>query len=533
MVSDALNTHEVEPTPFDPWSVDPHLVSQDDAAYEDYLSECAAYFYDKPLKFIEWAFDWGVGELEGQTGPDKWQIEFFLLLAAEIEDRAFDGVHSVDPILMSVGSGHGIGKSAAVAWLILFLLFTRPFAKGTVTASTVKQLQTKTIPELKKWLRRSCIKHWFKSDTTKIVHVDHPENWRADFHTATKENSEAFAGQHANDATSFYVFDESSGVPDEIDTVAKGGLTDGEPMYFKFGNRTKKTGHFNRTFIDKTEARRWVSMTVDSRTAKMTNKRQLREWIEDYGIDSDFCRVRILGLDPKQDSDAYFDAAKIAEARVREALASTYAPLVLGVDVARFGSDRSVIAIRKGRDARTHQARVFRKYDTQQLGAEVVKAIIELKPMRVYVDGTGVGGGVVDYLNHNGYSHLVKEVQFGAAADDPKRYFNKRTEMYGRLRAAIHEGGLAIPDSEELAEELLVQQYVVKDESKFGAIKLIAKEDMRIATDGDSCDLSDAYALTYAEPLAAQVSADLSGGEAGGPAGGLEKAEWHPFDEVA
>ena len=142
------------------------------AQVEAELIDDIAQFINDPLGFVEYAFSWGSGELEGQSGPDVWQREFLEELGREVRERGFDGSASVLPVRMAVGSGHGIGKSALVAWVILWIMSTRPGCRGSVTASTVTQLQTKTIPELSKWTKRAINAHWFRVDTTKIIHVE-------------------------------------------------------------------------------------------------------------------------------------------------------------------------------------------------------------------------------------------------------------------------------------------------------------------------------------------------------------------------
>lgn len=483
-----------------------------------------ASMHDDPLAFVMYAFKWGEGELVGQDGPDRWQRKFLLDWGDEIRERGFDGTNGpVMPIRFATASGHGIGKSALVAWVVLFIMATRPYCRGSITASTVTQLQTKTQPELAKWLHRCVCGHWFRLDTTKIVAREAPETWRADFLTSAKENSEAFAGQHNAQSTSFYVIDEGSGVPDVIYEVAEGGLTDGEPMIFVFGNRTQPHGHFNDIFTKL--QRRWLSYCIDSREAKMTNKRQIQEWLEDWGEDSDFFRVRVRGLPPSAAPEQFIGLNEVKAARARPAVADIREPLVLGVDVARFGSDRSVIVIRKGNDARTHHARIYSKISTMDLASIVVGLSNEIRADAVFIDGGGVGGGVVDRCRDLGLTNVI-EVNFGNSSTD-KQYYNKRTEMWGLLRDAIHTR-LAIEDSDELQTDLVSQQYQIDPRSR--RTRLIGKEDLHRLGEL-SPDWGDALALTYAYPVA-RLS-ETAGGAAGGLAGKHDRHSYHPHDALA
>jgi len=457
------------------------------------LADDLSRFIEDPLGFVEYAFAWGSGDLEGQTGPDEWQREFLVELGEQVKRRAFDGHTSVLPVRMAVGSGHGIGKSALVAWGILWIMSTRPGCRGSVTASTVTQLQTKTIPELQKWATRSICSHWFDVDTTKIVHSEDRKSWRADFLTARKENSEAFAGQHNAQSTSFYVMDESSGVPDEIFEVAEGGLTDGEPMMFCFGNRTKPTGYFNSLFTRR--SKRWWTRCIDSRYAKMTNKAQIAEWAEDWGEDSDFFRVRVMGLAPSASAEQLIPVDQIEDARTRTPVWTLKDALVMGVDVARFGDDESVIVFRKGGDARSIPSLHMKGWDTQDVAEQVAASIKEYKPAAVFVDGGGLGGGVVDRLRALGFPQVV-EVNFGGRSLDPQ-WFNKRAEMWGTLKLEIGRG-LGIEDHDELQDELAQQEYSVDEKTR--KTRLVGKQDMR-RIGLKSPDWADALALTYAQPV--------------------------------
>ena len=484
------------------------------------LRELVASYYDDPLGFVLAMFRWGEGELEGFDGPDEWQRKFLSDLGDEIRERGFDGSQSVLAIRMAASSGHGIGKSALVAWLILFIMATRPYCRGSITASTVTQLTTKTQPEVAKWLRRCLCGHWFRLDAQKIVALESPEDWRADFITARKENSEAFAGQHNAQSTSFYVLDEGSGVPDEIYEVAEGGLTDGEPMMFVFGNPTRPTGHFADLF--KRWAHRWLTYRVDSRQARMTNKAQIQEWLEDWGEDSDFFRVRVRGLPPGAAPEQLISQDDVRRARTRPARAEVWEPLVLGVDVARYGADRSVIAIRKGNDARTHAALIFEKISTMELAARVVEVANEFQADAVFVDGGGIGGAVVDRCEQLGLQ--VIEVNFGSGSGD-REFHDKRSEMWGRLREAV-KGRLAIEDSDELENDLIAQDYLIDRRTR--RTRLVSKEDLH-RLELPSPDWGDALALTYAFPVAKAVA---QAGHAGAGALRRKDASYHPHDTL-
>jgi hypothetical protein len=205
-----------------------------------------------------------------------------LELGRQVRERNFDGVHPVAPIRMDVVSGHGVGKSVLCAWVTHWIMSTRPRCRGTITANTFSQLSTKTWAAVQSWARLLINKHWFSLTGESMYFRGQKDSWLVLAAACKEENSEAFAGQHALDSTSFYLFDEASAIPEKIWEVAEGGLTDGEPIFIACGNPTRPTGKFHRiTFGNERE--RWTRFSVDSRHSRFTNKQQIAEWIADYG----------------------------------------------------------------------------------------------------------------------------------------------------------------------------------------------------------------------------------------------------------
>ena len=428
-------------------------------------------------------------------GPDRWACEILDEVGRQVREHGFDGVHAVPALRFAMASGHGIGKSCLTAWLVIWIMATRPGAKGAVTANTASQLETKTWAEITKWLKRSLVADMFIIGKTSIQAKESPESWRVDALTCREENSESFAGQHAAASTSFYIFDEASAVPDVIWEVAEGGLTDGEPMIFVFGNPTRNTGKFKECF---TKGRgTWYTKSIDSREAFITNKTQIAEWAKEYGEDSDFFRVRVRGLFPAQ-SSRQFISLDLAEAAAKRQPPSFRANLaVVGVDVARYGDDDTVITTRVGRDG-TYPIKRFHGLNTVQVVARVKSHINELynagfKHVRCFVDEGGVGGGPVDMLKEDGFP--VRGVQFGAAADEPSQWNRKREEMWGRMREWLKDG--SIPNDGRLIDDLTSPEF---DINLNGAVKLERKEDMK-KRGCSSPDAADALALTFAYRL--------------------------------
>jgi len=470
---------------------------QFDAVAQERLQIEVAKFYDDPLGFVLWNYPWGTGSLTGRK-PQRWQVEFLLDVGEQVRKNGFDGIHAVEALRYSTASGHGIGKSALVAWLIDWIQSTRPMSKGVVTANTGEQLRTKTWSELAKWHGMGLTGQWFTltsgSGSMSRYHKAYREQWRVDAQTCREENSEAFAGLHAASSTPFYIFDEASAVPDKIFEVREGGLTDGEPMVFDFGNPTRNTGRFFMNMKGKFR-HRYRRRHINSEDVEQTNKELFKQWEEDYGRDSDFYRVRVLGQFPEAGSLQFIPMSLYDQNVERDVYVGPHDPLIMGVDVARFGDDRSVIWMRHGRDCSVPGHKVYHHADTMHIAGEVARYAKEYRPDAVFIDGGGVGGGVIDRARQLGVD--VIEIDFGGKPYNQHRYKDRRAEMWGRMRDALKEG-VRLPDEEDLRTDLTSVEYGYT--SSGTKIQLERKEDMK-KRGLASPDLADALALTYVEDV--------------------------------
>lgn len=447
-----------------------------------------------PLKFVLGAFPWGEpGQLLDKTGPDEWQ--------RGVLESIRDGLKTPEAAIQeAVASGHGVGKSALVAWLLLWAISTFPDTRGVVTANTENQLRTKTWAELSKWHRLCLCGHWFKLTATALFSVEpsHEKTWRIDAVPWSENNTEAFAGLHNEGRRIIVVFDEASSIPDVIWETTEGALTDAntEILWLTFGNPTRNTGRFRECFGR--FRHRWATRQVDSRTVSITNKDQIAQWVADYGEDSDFVRVRVRGVFPRAGSTQFISGEVVEEARTRKVDVFQGEPMVMGVDVARFGDDQTVISFRTGRDARRTPWITLRGADTMQVAARVAEEYRLKRPDAVFVDEGGLGAGVVDRLRQ---LHIpVVGVNFGSkpdrvALEDGIKVRNKRAEMWAFMRAWLKGG--AIPDDHELAADLTGVEYGF-DENQ--AIQLEKKEHMK-KRGLASPDMGDALALTFAYPV--------------------------------
>lgn len=467
---------------------------------DEQLSLELAHFYADPLGFVLFAFPWGKpGPLERFSGPDADQCAFLEEIGREVKERGFDGITPVNVLKSAVSSGRGTGKSVRAAWIVIWIMCTRPNCQGTITANTNAQLQTKTWAALRHWLSLCVASHWFEITSERMWHKWFPNSWFCSPQTCKEENAEAFAGQHAVSSTSFYVFDEGSAVPDRIYEVALSGLVSGEPMAFIFGNPTRRTGQlFRAVFGDERE--RWVTRIIDSRNSEFTNKSQLQDWINEYGEDSDWVRVWIRGLPPSAGDFQFIDAERIFAAQKREALSLPDDPLICGVDVARGGDDANVIRFRKGHDARSMPAQRIpgeQARDSMLLVSKLAEILSDKRPERkvaaMFVD-SALGGPVVNRLKQLGYSN-AHEITFGGQSPDIHQR-NMRSYMWQKMKDWLLLG--AIDKSPELETDLGGIGYKHDNRDR---LLLESKEDMR-RRGLSSPDDGDALALTFAQAVA-------------------------------
>lgn len=448
---------------------------------EQMLIEEIAKCHDDPLRYVMLAFPWGVKgtALEKQTGPDTWQVEQL--------NSIRDHIRSGKEIALRdcTASGHGIGKSAETAWIILWFMSTRPHCAGVVTANTMPQLKSKTWRELSLWHNRAINKHWFEWTATRFYSKEHPSTWGIDAIAWTENNSESFAGLHAEHV--LVVYDEASNIADIIWEVTEGAMTTPGAFWFAFGNPTRNTGRFRECF--RANRKYWNSRQVDSRTCKMTNKQEIENWSIQYGEDSDFMRVRVKGEFPRVSSNQLISAELVQEAaqRVLHEPAYNRYPILVGVDVARFGDDSSVIIPRQG--SKVYMPIAYQGINTMSLAANVVLVMNKIGADCALVDGIGVGAGVVDRLKQLGVN--VIDVQSAATALDSRMYANKRAELWGRMSEAMAE--LSLPDCKELQEELSWPQYGYDGNLR---IQIESTQDIK-KREGRSPDYASALAMTF------------------------------------
>jgi hypothetical protein len=458
---------------------------------------------DNPLAFVMFAFPWGQPgtPLEHFKGPRKWQREVLTHIADHIKDN--QGKLDFNTLRHAVSSGRGIGKSALVSWITIWMLSTRIGSTTIISANSESQLRSVTWAEITKWLAMALNSHWFEVSATRLM----PAKWltelvERDLKKGTRywgvegrlwsaENPDAYAGVHNFDGV-LVVFDEASGIDDSIWAVTSGFFTENTPNRFwmAFSNPRRNTGYFYEAFNSKREF--WTTKVVDARTVEGTDKQVYQQIIDEYGADSSQAHVEVYGQFPSEGDDQFISASLVDEAMKRPKYQDQSAPIVIGVDPARFGADATVIAVRQGRDIIAIQR--HRGDDTMTVVGHVIEAIEEYKPALVVIDEGGLGAGIVDRLKEQRYK--IKGVNFGNKSANPVMYGNKRAEMWGKMKDWLKTA--SIPLDRFLKTDLI--SPMMKPDSK-GTIFLESKKDMK-ARGLASPDAADAICVTFAFPVA-------------------------------
>lgn len=461
---------------------------------------------DDPEAFVMFAFPWGQPgtPLAHFKGPRTWQRQVLRQIREHVQKNGAAPVDMVEMMRLARSSGRGIGKSALVSWLILWMLSTRLGSSVIISANTESQLRKVTWGELVKWVAMAINSHWWEPTATtltpaawltELVERDlkmGTRQWSADGKLWSEENPDGYAGNHNHNGM-MVIFDEASGIPDSIWSVAAGYFTEPIPdrYWFAFSNPRRNQGYFFECFNSKRDF--WAAEIIDARTVEGTDKNYYQQIINEYGEDSNEARIEVYGDFPADADGQFISPALVDGAAGRDPHDDDLAPVVIGVDPARSGADKTVVAIRRGRDL--VEIRRFSGDDTMVTVGRIVDLIEEFKPALVNVDEGGLGYGIVDRLKEQRYK-VVKGVNFGWKSKNPAAWLNKRAEMWGTMRDWLRSA--SIPADRLLKVDLTGP--MMKPNSS-GAIQLESKKEMK-SRGMASPDSADALALTFAFPVA-------------------------------
>lgn len=469
----------------------------------------AQFAYD-PYKFVIAAFPWGEpGPLEHMK-PQQWQ--------KEILDEIRDGFKTPNQAIReAVASGHGIGKSALVSWIILWAMATHEDTRGVVTANTDGQLKSKTWAELATWYQRFILPEMFVFTATSIFanQPGHERTWRIDAIPWSERNTEAFAGLHNHGKRILVIFDEASAIIDKIWEVTDGAMSDAdtEKIWVAFGNPTRTNGRFFDCFHK--FRNQWKTRQIDSRTVAITDKDELNKWAETWGEDSDFFKVRVRGEFPSASEAQFISSAIVEQAVQRVPKPEVYKrlPVIIGVDPAWTGTDTLEIVMRQGPFYKHLLSMAKNDNDVHTAGL-LAKLEDEYSASAVFIDA-GFGTGIYSAGQAMGRSWRL--VSF-AGKPLKDQYANKRAEMWAELKEWLKEDGM-IEDDQQLKDDLTGPEAFI---NLRGKLQLESKDDMK-RRGLPSPNKGDALALTFAYPVAIPNPLDYPGSKT------MCNTEYDPF----
>ncbi len=402
---------------------------------------------------------------------------------------------------VAVKSGNGLGKGFCAAAAVLWFIHCHDPAIVLSTAPTFRQVRHVLWRQVRRLYRPAMDllggsmlnTRWELAEDRYAMGL-------------SAESADEFQGFHCPNM--LIVVDEAEGVSDEIYEGIESVMTSAQPRLLLIGNPTTMSGAFRRAFHE--ERRLYHTITVSALDSPNVRENRIvvaglttAQWVEErreiWGEKNPIYRARVLGEFPDQEEDTLISLSALEAAADEDRLdyeqpGAMQDKVVLGVDVARYGSDRSVRVRRRGSIVEDIQS--FRNLDTMAFARQVAAAVRQYDPEYVCIDEIGVGAGVVDWLRQEG--HPVRGINAGRSAKDNRQFCNLRTEGYSRLRDLFAAGEIRIPPDNELIGELAAIKY---GHDRQGRVRLEGKDDMR-RRGLPSPDKADALMLAFVEPPA-------------------------------
>ncbi|MEZ4411841.1 MAG: hypothetical protein R2910_02485 [Gemmatimonadales bacterium] len=407
--------------------------------------------------------------------------------------RRSDGTAYQTAILGSVAanpataviSGHGVGKTATIAQATVWWLLTRPMSRVVICAPQFeRQVRGVVFAEIRRWVRRSVVPMPLEVLAGRVVVSGHGPEWGASGIPATEpERIEGVHGDHV-----LLILDETKGVPQDVFDALQGTLTGhGDTRLLVCSTPGGVQGPFWRVVTRGPELG-WTVFAIPSTDSSLVSEAWCEARAREWGVGSPLYESRVLGRFADAGDGVLFPLSMLEAAVGRELPDAAEASVVLGVDVARSvnGDANCVAACRGGKLVGLH---LWREPDAMKTVARVAHLVAQYGPSRTRVDEAGVGAGVVDRLREMGVP--VEGVNFGAGAAEPKRFRQRRSELFWGLRAAMEAGRVSLPDDDELLADLSALRY---EFTAAGQIQLESKDAVRSRL-GRSPDRGDALAL--------------------------------------
>jgi hypothetical protein len=460
-------------------------------------------------KATEWRADCRVFARDiAHVQGDKWQDLFW---------GAVSGPH-IDPSakrMLALKACKGPGKSFALAVAGWWWLFTRWHANGIAMSITGDNLRDNLWAEMARVQERSPeLRHFFAHRGERIEARQYEKTWwlsaRSFPQNADKaQQANTLAGLHGRHP--IVLADEVGDYPDGVIVAAEAilsSLVDGKPpdgRVILAGNPTSTEGPLYR--VTKRDRDRWWIFEISSRPGDPNRTPRVdEEWalaqINTWGIDSDFVKINILGQFPSQQANKLI-GPEHALAAAQRRLDDHYKQdaLIFGLDVARYGDNASVLFQRQGN--MSWRPKMWRELDLMSLADQVATEFVTKNPAALFVDQSGVGGGLIDRLRQLGIPVLA--IDFGGSPMD-SRFYDRRSEMYWKMSDWLKKGG-SIPDDIQLRQELVAPNYAMRATGKITKFKLESKDEMK-KRGISSPDMADALALTFAAPVVAPPPQD-------------------------
>lgn len=435
------------------------------ASPQDKLVKLLDVYRGNPVAFVRGVF---------KAEPTEQQVS---LLNAAVEPHA----------RCAVKSATATGKTTALAWLTFYFLICYPDCKGLVTAPTSSQLHRVFKSELALWHGKmdDVFKPFYEILNDSIFITGKKKTQFFSWATGSAENKESFAGLHAQKVV--LMVDEASALPKEIFDTLYGTLSFGDTSFILVSNPVRAEGSFYNLFAK--DVGSWSKFTFTSFDSPNVDKDWINEIAEYYGVDSDFYKMRVLGEFPIFSEAQFISSEDVDQAIQRQLLPQDYHNYdrVLGVDVARFGKDSSVVVDRQG--PKIWNILSFKGLDTVEFSEKILEYFKSLPHVSsVAVDGIGVGSGVVDQLKR--FQLPVVDVNVSCKSSEPKTYYNLRAQLYGQIKDWLPSAD--IPNHDTLRNNLVSLNYSYNAKLQ---ILLESKKDMK-KRGLDSPDFSDALAIS-------------------------------------
>ena len=393
---------------------------------------------------------------------------------------------------VSIRSGHGVGKTTGLAWVIDCHALTRYPQKTICTAPTSSQLFDALAAEVKAWMKKlpPALQDLFEIQVDQIRHKGAPEESFIAFRTSRPETPEAMAGVHS--AHVLLICDEASGIPDPVFESAAGSMSGEHATTILAGNPVRTSGLF---FDSHNKLRdKWLRRHISC----VGHPRISPDFIEDmerrYGRDSNAFRVRVLGEFPTGDDDTIIPFS-LVEASLKRDVTPLHVKPVWGVDCARFGNDASAICKRRG-NSLVEKTDIRRGYDTMQVVGWVKSQWDECqpsdRPTEILVDVIGIGAGVCDRLAE--LKLPARGINVGETGALSEQYPNLRSELWFRGYDWFNRKDSNLKGDEALAAELVGQRFKYLSDGRRMAL---SKDEMK-KLGVESPNRADAFLLTLA-----------------------------------